>query len=99
MMPFTNLRGLFKLTCLRSCFSWALSSGSFGAGASFSAFFSSPSLAGFLALALAGFAAGCSLVDDLGVATPFAALGVDEVFSLILGFLTESERWGVCRPS
>jgi hypothetical protein len=31
----------------------------------------------------------------LGVPAPFAVLGVDDVLSLIFGFLTDSGRWGV----
>lgn len=32
---------------------------------------------------------------DLGVAAPFAAAFAEEPVSLILGFLTESDLWGV----
>jgi hypothetical protein len=44
----------------------------------------------FFGLAFATFAALSSLA--LGAAVPFAALDEDDVLSLILGFLTESER-------
>jgi hypothetical protein len=53
--------------------------------------FSEPSL-DFCFLAFAGFAAESSFFAALA---PLAAFGVDDVLSLIFGFLTESERWGV----
>lgn len=69
-------------TCLRS----RRSSGDILALA---AFFSASFLSSF------GLAADASLVA-LGVPAPLAAFGVDDVLSLILGFLAESVRWGVC---
>jgi hypothetical protein len=44
-------------------------------------------------LALLGLDADASLVCGLDV--PLATLGVEDVLSLILGFFTESGRWGV----
>lgn len=75
------------------CFSSGVSSGSLGAG-SFSSFFLafSPS-ASFAGLDALDFALEAFAVDSFGDCVPFVAVfGVDEVVSLILGFLTDSER-------
>jgi len=75
-----------------ACLSSADSSGSLGLTASFSTFFSSASF--FLDLDFVLLAS--AVLAALGaVVAPLAVLGVELVVSLILGFLTESDRWGV----
>src|SRR5690554_1804291 len=86
------LGGARQHTSFLTCWSSAESSGSLGVD-SLSAFFSSASFFLDLALELLESAA----LVDLGVAVaPLAALGVALVVNLILGFLTESARCGVC---
>ncbi len=83
-----------RRTCFLTRRSSGESSGSLGTEASFSALASSASFFLFLAFALFESAA----LMDFGVdVAPLATFGVALVVSLILGFLTESERCGVCR--
>lgn len=80
-----------KHTDFLVCLSSAESSGSLAAAAS-SAFLSSASF--FFDLDFAPLAS-VALVDFGVAVAPLAALGVALVVSLILGFLTESDRRGV----
>jgi hypothetical protein len=77
-----------RLTSFRACFSSADSSGSFGTAASF---FSSD----FFAFALAGLLSDAAFVA-LVLGVPFVDFGVALEITLIFGFLTESDRCGVC---
>lgn len=87
-----------SLTSFLACFSSGVSSGSLGVAA-FSVLFSSDSLGSFafLVLLLAALVS-VEAFAALGVVdVPLVVFGVELVVSLILGFLTESERAGVCR--
>jgi hypothetical protein len=80
-------------TSLRTCRSSGVNSGSLGATTSFFGFSASASLAGLVDLGLDLGALAVGSLAGLGDSTPFeAALGVAELVSFILGFLTESER-------
>jgi hypothetical protein len=83
-------------TSLRACRSSGVNSGSLGGAASFFGFSASASLAGLVDLALALEALEVDSLAGMGDSAPLADLGVALLVSFILGFLTESERCGVC---